>query len=182
MAKGDFGKVIRARRKELGITGEELAKKVGVVRTYISKIESKGSLPSFNLMKKIEKALKYNLAGLYLQEKNSSLVKQNPSLLFSLKTFHTLNAEEKGFGTPKKEAMFIALNKLVVKSEQLKTTKDFEKEITSFLNKFSPKKNNDKKVVNKLVKTLQKLAEEEKIFWKNKLNAFEEIINLTYSE
>lgn len=182
MNKGEFGKAIKARRKELGITGEELAKKVGVVRTYISKIESKGCLPSYKLMDKIEKVLKYNLSGLYLQEKVNPSIKQNPSLFFALKTFHTLDNKRKGFDTPKNEAMFIALDELRLKSKQLKTTKDCKKEIINFLDKFSPKKKSNKKIVNKLIKIFQKLTEEEETFYKNMINAFEEIINFTCSE
>lgn len=41
-----IGKAIKARRKELKITAEELAKRVGVDRTYISKMERHGYIPS----------------------------------------------------------------------------------------------------------------------------------------
>ncbi len=46
MDKLAFGKLIKARRKELKLTAEELAKKVSIDRTYLSKIERHGLLPS----------------------------------------------------------------------------------------------------------------------------------------
>ena len=46
MKKMALGQIIRARRKELNFTTEELAKKVGIDRTYLTKIEKYGWLPS----------------------------------------------------------------------------------------------------------------------------------------
>lgn len=48
-----LGKKIRARRKELGLIAEELAKKAGIDRTYLSKIEKHGYLPSPEVLGKI---------------------------------------------------------------------------------------------------------------------------------
>ncbi len=49
----DIGVTLRARRRALNITAEQLAEKIGVERTYISKIENKGYIPSQAVMNKI---------------------------------------------------------------------------------------------------------------------------------
>ena len=51
----NFGRLVRETRKQLKITAEELALKVGVDRTYISKIENHFLLPSPELLDKISR-------------------------------------------------------------------------------------------------------------------------------
>ena len=58
MDKGALGQKIWARRKELGLTAEKLAGKCGISRTYISKIEKRGYLPSVDILAKIIKELR----------------------------------------------------------------------------------------------------------------------------
>jgi transcriptional regulator with XRE-family HTH domain len=58
MEKNLLGKAIREQRKKIKITAESLAEKIGVDRTYISKIENKGWLPSSKTMQKIASTLK----------------------------------------------------------------------------------------------------------------------------
>lgn len=53
-----LGKLIKARRKELKLTAEDLAKKAHINRTYISKIERHGFLPSIEIMSVILMNLK----------------------------------------------------------------------------------------------------------------------------
>ena len=50
MQNTSLGQLLRARRKELDLTIEELANKVGVDRTYFVKIEKHGLLPSPKVM------------------------------------------------------------------------------------------------------------------------------------
>ena len=57
MESTSLGQRIRARRKELGLTIEELANKVGIDRTYITKIERHGFLPSRKVIDNIVKNL-----------------------------------------------------------------------------------------------------------------------------
>lgn len=53
-----IGKNIRKRRCELGMSQEDLAKKVGIIgRSYVSKIETGALYPSIKTLKKIAKAL-----------------------------------------------------------------------------------------------------------------------------
>lgn len=58
MKDTSLGQLIRARRKELGLTIEELAKKVGIDRTYFTRIEKHGFLPSPKVMLNIVTNLK----------------------------------------------------------------------------------------------------------------------------
>ena len=55
-----LGQLIRARRKELGLTTEDLSKKVAINRSYISKIERQNYLPSTKVLIKIVTNLKDN--------------------------------------------------------------------------------------------------------------------------
>lgn len=53
MKKGTLGVMIKEKRNALGMTAEKLANKVGIDRTYLSKIETQGFLPSPMILKKI---------------------------------------------------------------------------------------------------------------------------------
>ena len=68
-----FGKLVKTKRKELKITAEQLADKVGVDRTYISKIENKDIFPSLQLYAQIAGILKIKPAdfpiGKYVKTK-----------------------------------------------------------------------------------------------------------------
>ncbi len=64
----DYPKVIREARERLGLTQEELAKKILEKRTVISKIERGEMRPDEKLIKKLEKAL-----GIKLKEKVSPI-------------------------------------------------------------------------------------------------------------
>lgn len=52
-----IGDVIKRRRKELGLTAEELANKVGIDRTYLSKMERHNITPSLLIVARIIKVL-----------------------------------------------------------------------------------------------------------------------------
>ena len=52
-----LGSLLKARRKRLKLTAEELAKKADINRTYITKIETDDKLPSPVIMEKIANAL-----------------------------------------------------------------------------------------------------------------------------
>ena len=66
MKKRTIGLAIKTQRKAIGMTAEELAKRVGVDRTYISKIEHDIYLPSDQTAENIRKALR--LGNKFLQE------------------------------------------------------------------------------------------------------------------
>ena len=52
-----ISKTIKNVRKKWGLTAEELAKTVGIDRTYISKIENSNYLPSYDIIRKLSDAL-----------------------------------------------------------------------------------------------------------------------------
>lgn len=52
------GKKIQKKRKEAGLTQEELADKVGISRAYMGYIEQGRYAPSLEVLEKIAKALK----------------------------------------------------------------------------------------------------------------------------
>lgn len=53
MKKTNFGKILQDRRKRLGMKQEELASKIGVNYTYLSKLESENSNPNYTRIKKL---------------------------------------------------------------------------------------------------------------------------------
>ena len=55
--KQTLGGLLKARRKKLKLTAEELADKAGIDRTYITKIETDDKLPYPVIMEKITNAL-----------------------------------------------------------------------------------------------------------------------------
>lgn len=57
----NFGEVIKKRREELGISREELAKKLGEKESVVRRIESGEMYPSQDLIIKIERLLKISL-------------------------------------------------------------------------------------------------------------------------
>ncbi|MBW2044315.1 MAG: helix-turn-helix transcriptional regulator [Deltaproteobacteria bacterium] len=75
MVRASLGKAVKKRRQELKITANHLAKAVGVNRSFISRMENHGWLPSLPLMKKIAKELKdKKLLKQYAIEKHPEIV------------------------------------------------------------------------------------------------------------
>src|SRR3979409_242689 len=63
--QGQFGTAVRARRKRLGISQEELAGRAGLHRTYVSDIERGARNPSLESIDKLARALKISVAKLF---------------------------------------------------------------------------------------------------------------------
>ncbi len=75
-----FGKVVRKRRREMGLTQEDLGFLAGLHRTYISEIERGMKSPSLRATLAIAKALNSNLSGLIMQaEKEMTIEPAQPS-------------------------------------------------------------------------------------------------------
>lgn len=55
-----LGRKIQRRRKELGLSQEELGGKIGISRSYMGYIEQGRYAPSLEVFEKIAKALKVN--------------------------------------------------------------------------------------------------------------------------
>jgi len=74
MGKAKFCVAIKKLRKARGLTAEELADKVGVDRTYISKMENGRLLPSIRIIIDISKHLgPSDCYDLYFQERYPEL-------------------------------------------------------------------------------------------------------------
>jgi len=70
-----FGQTVRSRRKELGLTAEELAKKTGIVRTYVSRIERHNFIPSLKVLERLIKVLGREIIFYYFKAKAPDLEK-----------------------------------------------------------------------------------------------------------
>ena len=66
MAEKSFGRVIEDRRRELALTQEMVAKKVGVKANYIGYLERGMRHPSQKVVEKLSTALNLNAQELYL--------------------------------------------------------------------------------------------------------------------
>lgn len=60
-----LGKKIQKRRKEVGLTQEQLADKIGVSRQYMGFIEQARNVPSVEVLEKIARNLKMPLSDLF---------------------------------------------------------------------------------------------------------------------
>ena len=63
--RGCFGNIVRARRKGLGISQEELAERAGLHRTYVADIERGARNPSLESISKLARALELSIAALF---------------------------------------------------------------------------------------------------------------------
>ena len=66
MADKSFGRVIEDRRRELGLTQEMVAKKVGVKANYVGYLERGMRHPSQKVVERLSSALKLDSQDLYL--------------------------------------------------------------------------------------------------------------------
>ncbi|GAB4346205.1 MAG: hypothetical protein Kow0099_27210 [Candidatus Abyssubacteria bacterium] len=58
-----IGKIIRKRRQEVGMRGNELARRIGVSQSFLSNIENDLKIPRFLLLHKIARELKMSLSA-----------------------------------------------------------------------------------------------------------------------
>ncbi|MCD6310195.1 MAG: helix-turn-helix transcriptional regulator, partial [Candidatus Eremiobacteraeota bacterium] len=82
----DLGKRIRAARKEMGMSQDELAKHLGYTQAAIYKIEAGKSEPGFDTLRKIATVLKRPLAYFleedeYYRTPMTSITEQHPPKL-----------------------------------------------------------------------------------------------------
>lgn len=89
MQMDQIGQGIAARRKQMGLSQEELARKVGVTRQAVSRWESGSALPSVDNMVELSRALEISvdeLLQLAPQKKESTLTPQSLGLLLDEQT------------------------------------------------------------------------------------------------
>jgi len=169
--KNDLGKSIRARRKELKITAEELAKKIGVDRTFISKIEAHGMLPSREVLKRMETVLKTNsLLELYIEKKAPFLENRFFHSLYSMPVSfrNTLKSQES-------EDLARFINRTV---EFDLSTAAIRKELETFLMTVSPEKKTDQQLLEQILNTCAELKNAKKTYWEKFQSHFKEIDNI----
>ena len=119
----DFGKLLKDRRKRLGINQEELAKRIKKLkRTYLSKLENSKSNPSFSTIEKLCKGL-----GLTLREFFTGVEeKKEPAIVEVYKDKRSKTQIEKY----RVKAEMIPI-KVVKSFEGFSREKDITKEFTS---------------------------------------------------
>lgn len=66
MKRSDLGRIIYERRKQLGLTQEDIAKKIGVKPNYIGYLERNLRRPSFKILKALADVLGLNPGYLYV--------------------------------------------------------------------------------------------------------------------
>ena len=59
-----FGRVIRARREQMGVSQEEFADRANIHRTYVSMLERGVSNPTLSVIADLAKALKTTISSL----------------------------------------------------------------------------------------------------------------------
>ena len=152
-----LGEAIRSRREELKITAEELAKKVGIDRTFVSKIENHGLFPSRLVLARIETALKTtDLFEHYIRQKSPYLEKRFFHSFFSIPP-----AIRKAFETPEAEELvrFIHRNVEMTNMDFLK--RDYER----LLKDIAPDKVSDDKLFMEVLDIVKRLKKERDVYW-----------------
>lgn len=79
--ENNFGNILEANRKKIGITQEDLAKKTKIERTYMSRLESSKSNPSFKKIKILCDGLGITLTEFFSgieQEKQPAIIEMYP--------------------------------------------------------------------------------------------------------
>lgn|SRR5699024_368295 len=93
MMSAQLGERLRALRKSRNLTTQQLAKKVSVSQSYISRFENNKAIPNIELLDKILKALHSDLASFFASEAEKISVEQL-QLTETIKTL-TPEAQEK---------------------------------------------------------------------------------------
>jgi len=147
MGKQSFGEIIRTQRKRLGIKAVELAKRAGVTKSYISKVENHDLLPSPAVQHELSKILGIDLTKHYLKNKiiqiNHALPKSSNSPDFKVGRY-IIEAKANKTTAPSK-SLEIELYDYVMSNDD--TGKD-DRYVFSFLKKACPEKANDKRTIN----------------------------------
>ena len=153
----ELGKAIRSRREELKITAEELAKKVGIDRTFVSKIENHGLLPSRLVLARIETVLKTtDLFEYYIKQKNPYLEK-----IFVHSSFSIPPAIRQAFQTPEAEELMRFIHRNVETTNMDFLKRDYER----LLKNIAPDKISDNKLFMEILDIVKRLKKERDAYW-----------------
>ena len=157
MLPDTLGQAIKDRRNELNITAEELAGIVGVDRTFISKIERHGLLPSQLVLERIEKALRTkDLFDLYIKEKNPLLEKRSHHFFPMLPSM-----VRKEFRTPESERLV----RFIYRNTEATTTILTRSSYELLLTHIAPEKVSDDKLLREVFDIVKELKKERDVYW-----------------
>ncbi len=139
----NLGAIIKTRRKKLGITAEALAKKAGIDRTYISKIENYNLTPSWEILTAIGRELKIGgLEDIYLRQKHPEIIRDKNAKSYK--------------GTPTiHDELIDFTNKTSPK--HYSTIKAF---VINLLNKHKPAEIHNISLIEELVKRIKKIIKD----------------------
>lgn len=91
-----LGQNIKKYRKELELTQEQLAKKVGVIQSNVYRWEKDVVVPSIDTIKKLAKTLNISVDGLlFSDEERKELRVTDKELLERIKDLQNLNGKDK---------------------------------------------------------------------------------------
>lgn len=176
-----LGKGIRDKRKELGLTIEGLANKIGVSRRYLSQIELHDRVPSPSVFKEIEKTLKLgpNFQKQYIQKKYSDFGEVLRGVIAEDKTKHTKLYFAKGqeslvkYLKEKSPATYNALTtptgsiNVDELLKELSGCADTYPIAVSFVKQYYPSHAGNKAFISKIADRLKKLKKKMKTSWED---------------
>ena len=162
-----LGAIIKAQRKKLKLTAEILAKKAGIDRTYISKIENHNLIPSWEILVAIGRELKTNLHTLYFEQKHPEIIYDKGDKSYKEKT-----PAANGIPGIRNEIFaFISKNS----PKHYSTIKAF---VINILAKYKPSETNNDKLITQIVQRLKKITKEYQQYQKLYNESEYEIIRL----
>ena len=184
MMRNGLGSIIRTRRKELDMTCKELAKRVGVDRSYIGKIENNSLIPAWHIIVKLEAVLGVKIQEFYLQEKvpyldNSSLSKKVKIPRLKLKDIYLTKGKAPSysllgydFAKPNPSGLLVGIKQPKYdkpsKSQAFNCIlyfalhyqdRDPMTVAVSVAKRINPSKSNDRKLIAEIASTIQKLRD-----------------------
>jgi len=149
MEEMTVGRLIKLKRKKVGLTAEKLADRIGVDRTYISKIENHGLVPSKKILLKITSVLKDNPTNYMI----SALQAKNKELLKSLERFAEGIIETKKVRRRRREGVYS--NILGIRKKHIKVAKKLLS-VESTLKELTNNKGVSRDLIQKAQKDLNK--------------------------
>jgi len=162
-----LGAIIKAQRKKLKLTAEALARKAGIDRTYISKIENHNLIPSWEILVAIGRELKTDLHTLYFKQKHPGIIYDKAGRSYKEKS-------PAAGGTQRiRNEIFTFISKNSPK--HYSTIKAFA---INILSKYKPSETNNNRLITRITQHLKKIIKEYQKYQKLYDEAEYEIIKL----
>ncbi|MFH1440844.1 MAG: helix-turn-helix transcriptional regulator [Candidatus Omnitrophota bacterium] len=146
----NLGAIIKTQRKKLKLTAEALAKKAGIDRTYISKIENYNLTPSWEILTAIGRELKISgLEDLYLQQKHPEIIRDK-----NAKSYKEISHLNKRIPTIHDELIDFTSK---TSPKHYSTIKAF---VINLLNKYKPSEIHNTRLIEELIKRIKKIIKD----------------------